>query len=361
VAFGYQYADLFLEVNGHDARSLSAPSALIGFAIPLPLGGFLARRLAIANGFVIPQRSVLLADLPRPSTPQFAVVGNRAQTVSLQGSIALRVVDEFSVGAGFLALAKLAGDVAVAPNEAGRIGSKVGDELLADYAPVFGALLKPGGDVAVGFVYHGESRATFSLPITADLGPKFPLPVPTLDITGTAQYDPAQATLEVSGRPPLGDDRPLLIAAGVTRKDWSEFPVPVVFTAVPEDYPAQPAPHFHDTWVWRAGAELTLDAGPLTVQPRAGYAFEGTPVPEQHGYHNFLDSDRHIVAAGVGLRYGPLNLDLAGQWHHMVARTHHKDAALLEPFGDPSINAGYPSIRHQGDLMALSVELGLTL
>ncbi len=358
VAFGYQYADLFLSVNGEDADTLSAPSALIGFAIPLPLGGFLKRRLAIANGFVIPQRSVLLADLPRPSTPHFPVVANRAQTVSLQGSMALRIADWMAVGAGFLALAELSGDVDVAPNDSGRIGSKVSDELLADFAPVFGLLVRPGGDVAVGAVYHGESKAGFSLPISADLGDRFPLPIPVLDITGTAQFDPAQATLEVSGRPP---GLPLLVAGGVTWKQWSTFPVPVVFTAVPEDYPAQPEPEFDDTFVWRAGAELELEAGDFTLLPRAGYAYEPTPVPEQRGFHNFLDADRHVASAGLGLRTGPFRLDLAAQWHHLADRTHTKDAALLTPFGEPEANAGFPKVRHGGDLLALSIELGLEL
>lgn len=360
VSFGYQYADLSLELNGEDAAARSAPSTLIGFSIPVPFGGWLERRVAIANGFVIPTRSVLRADLPRPGAPQFAVVGNRAQTVSLQASVALRLADWLAVGAGFLALAELSGSVDVAPNAAGRIGSRVSDELLADYAPVFGALARVGERAAVGVTYHGESRADFTLPITADLGDQFPLPVPTLDISGTAQFDPAQATFEVSGRPPLGDVD-LLVAAGVTWKDWSAFPVPVVFTAVPPDDPAQPPPGFEDTFVWRVGAEYTLPLEAATLLPRAGYAYEPTPAPEQRGFHNLLDADRHVVAVGLGLRRGPLRVDVAGQWHRMVDRIHRKDAARLEPFGAPEANAGFPVVRHGGDLWAVSVELGLEL
>ncbi|MCA9540841.1 MAG: hypothetical protein KC620_18200, partial [Myxococcales bacterium] len=161
-------------------------------------------------------------------------------------------------------LAELEGGIEVAPNDQGRIGSQVHDEVLADYAPVVGAAWRPTPWLALGATWRGASQADFDLPIEVDLGETFPLPVPTLQVRGTAQFDPEQATLEVAGRPLP----PLQVAAGLTWKRWSDYQNPIVYTAVPADFPAQPAPDFTDIIEWRAGVEWPIEAGPLVVTSR---------------------------------------------------------------------------------------------
>lgn len=346
-SLGYQHAVFDLSFNGEAADAKGAPATLIGMAIPLPLRGVMADRLTLGAAFVIPFGTVLLAQVPRPGEPSFVLLESRAQTVSLQLGLGLRLCDAFSVGAGFIALAELGGGIQVAPNETGRIGSTVRDELLADYAPTAGALARLGRGVSAALVFRGESKATFSLPLDANLGESFPLPVPRLDITGVAQYDPRQVAFELSGRPP---GLPVVVAAGATWKQWSGFPNPIVFTAVrPNDLP-QPDPGFADTWVARMGAEATLlEDTAVRVQPRVGYAFEPTPAPPQTGFHTYLDNDRHVFAAGVGLSWSSLRLDLGGQWHHLVLRTEHKAS------GEPA------TWRHGGDILAWGAELGVHL
>lgn len=364
-SLGYQRANLSLDIDGHDVGARTASATLIGFDIPLPLGGFLARRLTIANGFVIPTNTVLTADIPRPGAPQFAIVENRAQTVTLQGALGVRITDWLGVGVGVLALSALQGAIDVAPNAEGRIGSQARDQLVASYAGVAGLSLRLPGGAAVGAVYRGESQARFTLPITASLGDSFPLPVPTLDITGVAQYDPRQVAVEVSGAPFDGFSRLLAglrVAAGFTWKQWSHFPIPIAYTAVPPDFPTQPAPDFHDAYEWRGALEWPLPAGPIVVSPRLGYQFAPTPVGEQTGLHNMLDSDRHLLGAGAGLRWDRLTLDLGVQWHHMVERAHTKDAALIEAAGfEAATHPGTPSIRHRGEILGFQVELGVDL
>jgi long-chain fatty acid transport protein len=364
-ALGYQYGVLDLEVDGAPFPALDTPALNIGFGVPIPFGGALARRVSLGLGFTIPQTSILIADIERPGDPTFVLVENRAQTVSVQGALGIRLADGLALGIGALALAELAGDIRVAPNAAGRLGSKVRDELVADYALVAGLLVRPLGfdgcadndeRLAVALTWRSESRATFSLPLNADLGEDFPIPIPEIDISGTAQFDPAEASIEVAGRPwPW-----LLLAAGLTWEGWSTFPQPIAYSAVPEGTLPLPSPAFEDTWAMRVGVEAELRLGDdVRLLPRLGFALEPSPVPEQTGFHNHLDSDRTISALGLGLRIGALRVDLAGQWQHLAERTSVKDPD--DPMVDPETHPGVPSITSRGDLWLFSFEVGLTL
>ncbi len=355
VALGYQFArfDLTLDGAGHAARDATATT--IGFDLPLPLGGALAERIALGGGFVIPTNSVLVADIPRPGAPQFVLVENRAQTVSLQAAVGVRLLDGLAIGAGFIALSALDGAIDVAPNAEGRIGSQARDQLVADYAPIFGVQARLPVDLALGLTWRGESAARFYLPITADLGERFPLPVPTLQVEGVAQYDPAALGYELSWQPDG-----LRVAVGGAWSRWSAYPAPIVYTAVPEDFPSQPAPGFDDVIEWRAGVEWTPRLDPLAFAARLGYRFAPTPAPEQRGLHSLLDSDRHTLALGGGVRWAGLRLDLALQWHRLVERSHVKDADAITAAGyDPAEQAERHA--HHGQIIGGMVELGVDL
>lgn len=311
-ALGYQRADFALTLDGDDHDARAATATFIGLCLPLPLGSPLERRLTLATAFVIPTNSVLVADIPRPGEPRFAVVENRAQTVSLSGALGVRITDWLGVGVGFIALSELDGAIDVAPNDEGRIGSSARDQLVADYAPLLGLSLRTAW-TDVGVAYRGESRADFGLPITADLGDGFSLPIPTLNIRGVAQYDPEQVGFEASTEVVPG----LRVAAGGTWKRWSAFPIPIEYTAVPDDFPEQPDPEFEDRTDWRAGAEYALAVGEVVVEPRLAWQFAPTPAPDDSPY---VDSDRHLVALGAGVRWSGLRAEVAAQWHRLVER-----------------------------------------
>lgn len=357
VAIGYQYADFDLTLDGASHAARAATATLIGFDLPLPLGGALARRFALGGGFVIPTNSVLVADIPRPGAPQFVLVENRAQTVSLQAALGVRIIDGLAVGVGFIALSALDGAIDVAPNAEGRIGSQARDQLVADYAPVFGLQARLPADLALGVTWRGESAARFYLPITADLGDRFPLPVPTLQVEGVAQYDPAALGYELAWQP-----EGWRLAVGGAWSRWSDYPVPIVYTAVPEDFPAQPEPDFDDIFEWRAGLEYTprIAAWDLDLAARAGYRFTPSPAPEQSGLHSLLDSDRHTVSLGGGLRWDRISLDLAVQWHQMTSRSHRKDPDAIAAAGyDPEDMPRRHE--HEGRILGGVVELGVDL
>jgi long-chain fatty acid transport protein len=87
------------------------------------------------------------------------------------------------------------------------------------------------------------------------------------------------------------------------------------------------------------GAEYGLLDGVLLL--RAGYFFEASPAPDQPGKTNYIDADKHAFSVGVGLRLPdpsgvfpkPIELDLAGQWVHVVERRYEKDDPA-DPVGD---------------------------
>ena len=73
----------------------------------------------------------------------------------------------------------------------------------------------------------------------------------------------------------------------------------------------------------RLGAEYAFPLGSQLELPlRAGYVYEATPVPPQTGATSYLDSTRHLLSAGAGVKVqgldpvlaGGLRLDLAFQW-----------------------------------------------
>ena len=361
-AIGYSHGEFDLSIDGGSVAVRGAPALTLGLALPLPLRGWLEDRIALGLGLVLPQTSVLIADIPRPTTPSFALLETRAQTVSVQAALAFRPLDWIAVGAGVLALAALEGHVDVGPNETGRLSSEVSDVLVADYAPVVAVALEPWPWLSIAATYRGASRASFTFPIEADLGDLAGqvglgaldvevLPLPTLAIEGTAQFDPEQVWVEVAGRPTPW----LLTAAAVTWKRWSAYDNPIVYTAQrPGDAP-QPLPGFHDTVVVRLGLEAQVEAGPVALAPRLGAAWEPTPTPAQSGFHNYLDNDRGILALGIGASWEFLRLDLALQWHHLVPRT-----ATKGPDTSPE-HPGWPSIRHTGEIYHAGVELGVRL
>lgn len=348
-SLAYQEGSFDLELNGAGQEVASIPALVLGFGVPIPLGGWLKERLALGLGFVIPRTSVLVADIPPPGEPRFALLESRGQTVSLQAALGLRLTDELGIGGGVLALAELEGAIDVAPNSEGRVGASVRDSIVADYSPVLGVQWHPRPWLAAGVAFRGESEANFSVPITVALGDSFNIPVPTLLLEGTAQYDPRQVGAEVAWRPAEG----ATLGLGVTWKQWSRFPNPIRYASVPADFPAQPSPDFEDTLVWRLGGEwpLPLPALPLRLIPRAGFTWEPTPAPLQTGYHGYLDNDRAILCLGLGTRWENLRLDLGGQLHLLSERRATKE----QPPED-----GPASWTHGGSITFYGAELGVT-
>lgn len=370
-AFGYQHGFLELEINDEPWAALDTPALVFGFGIPLPLGGVLEDRISMGMGFVLPTTSILIADTKAPGDLTYVLLENRAQTVSIMGGLAMRILDELSIGWSMLALAELDGAIDVGPNESGRLGSQARDQLVTAYSNAVGVMVRPlPNRLGLGLVWRQASAANYALPISVELGDEFRLPVPVLDISGVAQYDPAQVSASVWGRPTDW----LHLEFGMTHKRWARFENPIVYTAVPDEYPPQPVPGFSNTTVWRAGVEGRFERGDWSLRPRLGFAYEPSPAPEQTGLHNYLDSDRSIPSLGLGFRLGVLTVDTAWQMHLLADRDHEKDGCVEveDGFWDlpleegmevspayPSVNPGCPGVSHGGTIQVVNLQLGV--
>lgn len=330
----------------------NARGITIGVLAPLPFGGPLRDRLALGIGFYTPTGVIARGRLLAPETPQFLVVGDRTQTVSIQVALGAELPFGFRVGAGVSALAAVLGDVLVSADSTGRTSSRVDNQLVTSFAPVVGASWERG-PFRVGLAFRGTLVGRFAVTVAArDLG----LPLPTFNIAGIAQYDPWQLAPEVGLV--FG---PLTVALGVTFKAWSGYPGPLEATT-PRSTPP-PAANFHDTLVPRVGLEYRRPLGRALMAARVGYFYENSPRsnamlqptsplgtnPDDRA--NWLDNDRHAVALGYSLSAAVLGtrlgLELYAQLHFLAERTTTKLTATAMD------NPGYPSLTYGGALYHL--------
>jgi long-subunit fatty acid transport protein len=146
----------------------------------------------------------------------------------------------------------------------------------------------------------------------------------------------------------------LLVAFDLSLHRWSEFENPATKIDIEidagmfndlidiPDTPPLPDPNYKDIFIPRLGVEYRLyESFRRDLDLRTGYSFEPSPVPEQVGESNFIDNDKHSLAAGLGLTLRgwtdilprPVRLDAYGALTLLAPRSHHKLSAV-DPIGD---------------------------
>ncbi|HMR75715.1 MAG TPA: outer membrane protein transport protein, partial [Polyangiaceae bacterium] len=328
----------------------------IGVVLPLPFGGVIEDRLTLGLGTYTPTQLIARARLLYPERPQFPLLTDRAQTLNFNLGLGVDLGHGLQLGAGFLALAELVGTVVVQTDTSGRVGTVVDDQLIATYAPIFGAAYQVE-DTQLGVTWRGALEGEFDVVVDVrDLGS---LVVPSLNIAGIAQYDPMALQAEVGQR-----FSRLTLVAGATWKHWSAFDgfqrATVRCPSAQPDCDAlrvQPI-EFSDVIVPRVGALYELELSAVSrAELRAGYAFEPSPLQEQTGTRNTLDNDRHVLAVGYGVELfeplPPITLDAFYQVHLLAPRTHAKDASV------PSNNPGAPELESKGVVQNFGLILGV--
>ena len=360
LSLGYQAAKLSLEARGPNAPGdLSedgVAGTFIGVVLPLPFGGVLEDRLTLGLGTYTPTQLIARARLLYPERTQFPLLTDRAQTLNFNLGLGVDLGHGLQVGAGFLALAELVGTVVVQTDTSGRVGTTVDDQLVATYAPIFGAAYQ-FEDTQFGLTWRGALEGEFDVIVEVrDLGS---LVVPTLNISGIAQYDPMALQAEVSHR--LDQ---LTLVAGATWKRWSAFdgfqrPTVKCPSAQPDCAALEvQAINFHDVVVPRGGAMFGFDlSASARAELRAGYAFEPSPLPEQTGSMNVLDSHRHVAAVGYGIDLveplPPISVDAFYQLQFLAPRSHDKDPTV------PADNPGAPSVESRGTVQNFGLIVGV--
>jgi long-chain fatty acid transport protein len=361
LSVGWQSVSFSLQADGDNAPGDVSEDGLtgtfIGAVLPIPFGGFLEDRVTLGLGVFTPSSLIARARLLYPERIQFPLLTDRSQTLNFNMGVGVDLGHGIRVGAGALALAELTGTVVVRTDSSGRVGTAVDDQLIATYAPIAGAAYSISEDTEVGLTFRGALEADFDVVVQVyDLGS---LVIPNLNISGVAQYDPLQLQAEIAHR----FDQ-LTLAGGVTWKHWSAFegwqkatvecPAsnPDCLALVPEPV------GFKDVVIPRVGVmyDFSLSEN-AKAQLRAGYAFEPSPVPEQTGLSNYLDSTRQVIAVGYGLELAeplpPVRLDFFYQQQLLMPRKHEKAAGT-----DPA-NAGYPSVESSGHVFNSGVIAGV--
>lgn len=314
LTLGYVGTAFWLDVADRHFPGDTGSATIIGLGLPIPFGGALRDRVGLGLGFFTPTNVIVRGRITRAETPQFVILPDRVQTVALQIGLGVALPAGFRVGVGVMAMAGLTGTVLVAADASGRSSSRIDDQLVATYAPVLGVQWERG-DWRFGATYRGALVANFLVSIEArDLG----INLPIFNISGVAQYDPAQVQFEAAWQ-----HRGWTTALGFTGKQWSSYPGPA--SATTDNSPAPPPPEFSDTVVARLGVERRwswIDGTHVAL--RGGYFYEPTPAPAATASRAYLDNDRHVFAAGLsigataaGTRY---TVDLFSQTHWLAPR-----------------------------------------
>lgn len=329
LSLGFQAASFQLRARGEglpgkiDAEPMRG--MLIGAMLPLPFTGALKDRVAFGFSFFTPTNVIVRGRVLYPETPQFPLLSDRSQSVTIQAGLGVDLGRGIRVGVGVAALAAIAGTVIVATDTSGSVGTKVDDQLVASYAPLVGINYDLSADYRLGITYRGRLEARFAVRIEVyDLGS---LTVPPFNIAGLAQFDPWQVQAEIARVRGLWK-----AALGLTFKRWSRYPGgPEPTVLCPPERPdclalRPEAPGFHDTIVPRIGVEReVITREGWAIAARAGYFFEPSPAPEQQGTARLFDNSRHALTLGGGFALRgslPLSLDLFAQMHLLSPREH---------------------------------------
>ena len=360
--FGYRAAAPSFNINGAPSAVTSLSGFLLGLVIPSEV--IAHHRLAFGLALAVPQGRLFKFRSTANEVPRVLYYDNRPQRLFLAGNVAIEILPGLHLGGGIATLSRsqghvtLEGNVALSQPLLSSLASSVDVGLFGVRYPQAGIAWEPSERLEFGLTY----RHSFQLAIdqnfriegsVGDPGQKplvekgyFEAQTRIRDL-----FQPAQLTAGVAARP-TGN---LLVTADLTWARWSQFPEHVPLGILIELGPLLdpllnlPPPHsagppgFKDLLIPRAGAEWRVREAQLSIDLRAGYSYEASPVPEQTGETNQADGSKHTLSGGVGFELrglapvlaGALSLDLYGAFTLIPERVDHKtgSAAVLRSNG----------------------------
>jgi long-chain fatty acid transport protein len=352
---------------------------VLGLNVPGHIGDF---RFGFGLGVHLPdQRVSRTRTLPRQQ-PRWELYDNRGQRTYLATHIAIQPFDWLRIGGGIAFLSysinrlSIRGDIDISSPERGSSleHDLVGDLITIRY-PQVGVQVQPTPWLNFGVVYRGEYALDNTLVAEVGVTGADGMPSGTaadatrivvgdiivpgylyLATQSVNAYVPHQFSFAASVDP----IPQLHIAFEVTWLLWSLYQSPIGssqidlrITVPPElagtimvpDTFTQGEPmdaFFSDRFVPRIGVEYEAyrDAD-IAFDARIGYFYENSPAPEQTGYSNLVDTDRHAFSAGLGLELfglrpvlpGSLALDAHFQYSYLPARLNRK-VLPIDPVGD---------------------------
>ncbi len=361
-----------LSLNDVSSNVDPVTGIVVGLNVPGNIGDF---RFAFGLGLHLnDQRVSRTRTLPR-QRPRWEFYNNRPQRTFLATHIAIEPVPWLRIGGGIGFLSTSEVDLTIrgsidiaAPERRSALEHDLLANLVTTRFPQVGVQIQPTDWLDFGAVYRGEYALSNTL--TAEVGEadrsgpnaarliagdvEIPAFLGLLSAS-TGAYVPHQISFGASVRPiPT-----VRIGVEVTWLMWSLYQSPIGLTEldiqidVPPElagsivippltntFPAQA--NFSDRVVPRIGVEWTaLQSRDVGVDLRAGYFYESTPVPEQTGEFNLVDTDRHAWSVGAGLELhglrpllpGSLRFDVHLQYAWLPPRAMQK-TSVIDPIGD---------------------------
>ena len=350
-----------LEINGNDSNVENIGGITLGIVAPLQIGDF---RFGFGLGVHLPDQRLSRTRSTINTRPRWERWDTRPHKVFLSTNIAFRPVDWllFGIGITFQSPSdlqiQLDGEASALNATRTRLRHAFAGDLTSVRYPQVGVQLVPSEALSIGFSWRGELTLTNKLSADVDgdvtLGStRLPLLFQLLT-ESVSTFMPQQITIGVAHR--VADNR-VRWSVDLTWMDWSGHPSLVpseqisimlesggLDLGLPDEIRGRdPIPlGLRDTVVPRIGIEVdALQTDSYLFRARAGYVYERTPFPIQRGITNFVDSDRHTLSAGLGLRLtdlrptipGYLQFDMFFQYSHLPERLHVKDS-LVDLVGD---------------------------
>ena len=328
---GYTYAVNRLTANGRDNHVDPVHGLFGGVVAPTHLFGV---PFALGLALFVPDDRLARSRLLAESQPRWELYDNRVQRLYFAGSLALEPFRGLRLGAGVSYVASTRGAIglrgtvpAVSPNDA-QLYHTVDADVLSVFYPQAGIQIDPHPRVSFGLTYRGEFRFRLDLDAQLDIdllvgrrndpNAQHAQALILLRERAVTAFLPQQVAMGLALRP--RDD--LTVYLDATWVNWSAYISPtadvdidtryqlppgsssLTLPAIPPSTRGQPA-RFHDTLTPRASVEFRRTLGEFRAALRAGYRFDPTPVPDQtSSAMNFLDSNRHVVSAGLGATRG---------------------------------------------------------
>jgi len=383
IGIGYHYSKLYESANG-DAIPLPhshRDGFVMGYAFTLPFLDFLKDRLAFGYNLYQPPDYMMNVYVPKPSQPQFVLLESYTQANLMNVAAAVKVVDGVNIGGGLTFTADVGGSLDLKPGIRSMLGTEVtlttvdqdAQTMLSTSAGLYvdpGKFLPALEGFTFAFVWRDRYFVELNIPVTILLG-AIPL---RLDFSSNLIYTPVMYTFGVAYR--VGSD--LLISADVTYNVWSDFLSPSLDIKTDIQIPILPLrllpgrvedPNFSDTVTPRIGVEYrAVKTSWADWILRGGYAFDPSPIPEQTGWSNFIDGNKHIFSLGLGfepkrffgkeLSENKVGLQTVVQYQ-WITKSRHTKTADIQRF---HINPGFPSIDGEAKVLffgfAITVEYG---
>ncbi|MGC8579309.1 MAG: OmpP1/FadL family transporter [bacterium] len=327
LGFGYVTDMLWIKDPGSNKQYAGIAPILfeqLGLTVgPSALGGLLPqRRVYFGFAFYSPSRAIISWKERNTAIDRYFVFyDNQNNTFGFLADAAYKFNDHVSIGVGanIYAASRTITNVYFVQSGFYHVEDNV---ILIKAAPVAGIMIDTSNGLKLGFNYRAETRLD-------DYGVNNLYASGSLLYTQTFHYirffSPEQYSFGISYQL---HDPVILISLDTDYINWSDF--------IDEQGDGRPQTNLFDTVVPRLGVRYSIKDN---VDVSAGYAFMRSPVRDQTGETNFLDSNKHLISVGSSYTF-----KRAGFWDAPIEISVYAQDTL---FQTRSVNKTQPDVLYE--------------